>query len=84
MPQPEPDSSLDLLELRAQIARLAPRQRAVIVLRFYEDLTEAETALILNWSVGTVKSQAHDALVRLRHVMPVAANDITKAVPDGA
>jgi RNA polymerase sigma-70 factor (sigma-E family) len=59
-------SSDDRLALREALARLAPRQRAVIVLRYYEDLTEAETARMLGISVGTVKSQARDALARLR------------------
>jgi RNA polymerase sigma-70 factor (sigma-E family) len=53
-------------ELWAALAALPPRQRAVIVLRFYEDLTEADTAAALGCSVGTVKSQAHKALTRLR------------------
>lgn len=52
--------------LMAALADLAPRQRAVIVLRFYEDLTEAQTADILRCSVGTVKSQTAKALSRLR------------------
>lgn len=56
----------DRLELREALAGLAPRQRAVIVLRYYEDLTEVETARVLGISVGTVKSQARDALARLR------------------
>lgn len=56
----------DRVELQRALARLAPRQRAVIVLRYYEDLTEKQTADALGISVGTVKSQARDALARLR------------------
>ncbi|HVQ91090.1 MAG TPA: SigE family RNA polymerase sigma factor [Mycobacteriales bacterium] len=52
--------------LWAHLQALPQRQRAVVVLRYYEDLTEAETARILDCSVGTVKSQAHRALATLR------------------
>lgn len=45
---------------------LPPRMRAVIVLRFYEDLSEADTAAALCCSVGSVKSQASRGLARLR------------------
>jgi RNA polymerase sigma-70 factor (sigma-E family) len=48
------------------VCALPERQRAVVVLRYYEDLTAAETADVLGCSVGTVKSQAHDALRALR------------------
>jgi RNA polymerase sigma-70 factor (ECF subfamily) len=45
---------------------LPARQRAVIVLRYYEDLPEAEIARLLGCTPGTVKSQAHRALATLR------------------
>ena len=57
-------------ELREALLGLAPRQRAVIVLRYYEDLTERQTAETLGISVGTVKSQARDGLARLRMLLP--------------
>jgi RNA polymerase sigma-70 factor (sigma-E family) len=49
-----------------QVRSLPPKQRAALVLRFYEDLTEAATAEILGCSVGTVKSQVSAALDKLR------------------
>lgn len=58
------------LVLADALTQLAPRQRAVIVLRYYEDLTEVETARILGVAVGTVKSQHRDALARLRVLLP--------------
>jgi RNA polymerase sigma-70 factor (sigma-E family) len=54
------------LALRQALMSLPPRQRAVIVLRYYEDLTEMQTARQLGIAVGTVKSQARDGLARLR------------------
>lgn len=48
------------------VATLPPKQRAVIVLRYYEQLSEAETAEVLGVSVGTVKSQANRAITALR------------------
>lgn len=55
------------------LARLTSRQRAVLVLRFYEDLGAQETAELLGCSVGTVKSQTHHALKRLRELAPELA-----------
>ena len=54
------------LALLPALRRLPPRQRAVIVLRYFADLTEADTAMALGCSIGTVKTQAHRALHRLR------------------
>jgi RNA polymerase sigma-70 factor (sigma-E family) len=65
----EPDVA-GRVALRAALGALPPRQRAVIVLRYYEDLTEKDTASVLGIAVGTVKSQARDALARLRELLP--------------
>ncbi len=59
-------------ELVRAISSLPSRQRAVVVLRFLQDLPEAETAAVLGCSVGTVKSQTSRALTRLRELLAEA------------
>jgi RNA polymerase sigma-70 factor (sigma-E family) len=60
------DGPSDRQDLWDAIGRLPRRQRAVVVLRYLEDRTEAETAHLLGCSVGTVKSQCSRALAKLR------------------
>ena len=61
------------LSLDQALARLTPKQRTVLVLRFYEDLTEVETARALELSTSTVKSTTRQALARLRVLAPELA-----------
>jgi RNA polymerase sigma-70 factor (sigma-E family) len=52
--------------VRAALAALSPRERTVVVLRYYADLSEADTAAALGIAVGSVKRYAADALAKLR------------------
>jgi RNA polymerase sigma-70 factor (sigma-E family) len=70
------------LLLRA-LAQLPPRQRAVLVLRYWEGLSEAEAADVLGCSLGTVKSSASRGLERLRE-LTVASSTPTNPVQRGA
>ena len=58
------------LALRDALLALPPGKRAVLVLRYLEDLPEAQVADILGCSVGTVRSQTHKAIAQLRSVPP--------------
>jgi RNA polymerase sigma-70 factor (sigma-E family) len=69
-PGPPQDQVASRLVLREALLRLTPRQRAVLVLRYYEDLTERQSAALLGCSVNTVKSQTRHALQRLRVLAP--------------
>jgi RNA polymerase sigma-70 factor (sigma-E family) len=70
-PRPAPEAAAEhRLDVQAALARLAPGQRAVLVLRFWEGLDVAETARALGCSTGTVKSQTSHALAALRRLMP--------------
>lgn len=73
----QPDAvgaSLDRVVISRALNRLTPRQRAVIVLRFHEDMSVEQTAAVLQCSTGAVKSQTHAALSRLRRMAPELAD----------
>lgn len=62
------------LSLEQALRRLTPRQRTVLVLRYFEDLTEVQTAATLGISAGAVKSMTRQALRRLRTLAPELAD----------
>lgn len=75
-----PDSSDTVVaqdELLTALQRLPARMRAVLVLRYWEDLSEADVATMLGCSIGTVKSQAARGLTRLRDVLQPSAQAST-------
>jgi RNA polymerase sigma-70 factor (sigma-E family) len=68
-PPPDVTAQVDLRDaLVRMLVQLPPRQRAVLVLRYWEQLSEAETAAVLGWPEGTVKSAASRGLRRLREL----------------
>ncbi|WP_219636864.1 SigE family RNA polymerase sigma factor [Streptomyces sp. AJS327] len=73
LPEPGPVTAADPAEQQAvrdamwrAVLKLPARQRAMVVLRYYEDLSEVQTAEVLGVSVGTVKSAVSRALAKLR------------------
>ncbi len=73
-----PDTDLRVT-LRTALSRLTAKQRTMLVLRFYEDLTESQTAAMLGVSLSTVKSQTRLALMRIRELSP----DLAELVATG-
>jgi RNA polymerase sigma-70 factor (sigma-E family) len=70
------------ITLEQALARLTDRQRTVLVLRYFDDLTEVETARVLGISPGTVKSTNRQALSKLRALAPELA-ELVGALPGG-
>ncbi|MZE53568.1 sigma-70 family RNA polymerase sigma factor, partial [Streptomyces sp. SID5770] len=69
LPEPEPEQlKIDdhRTALLQALSALSPRQRTVVILRYWEDMSENEVAEILNCSLGTVKTHAHRGLTALR------------------
>lgn len=75
------------LVMREALSRLTARQRTVLVLRFFEDLPEADVARLLGCSVGTVRSTTHRSLARLRAHAPeltaLGRSDAEEPLPRG-
>jgi len=69
-------------DLESALSRLPVRQRAVIVLRYYEDLSESQIAEMLEWPVGTVKSTSSRALDELRKTFSDSVNSPSAASPE--
>ena len=69
--------------LLTALAELPPRQRAVVVLRYVEDMTDAQVGALLGCSAGTVRSQATRALAKLRASERLAEQDSRSTAPPG-
>ncbi|GAA3659422.1 SigE family RNA polymerase sigma factor [Nonomuraea antimicrobica] len=66
----EQDDRAVAIALRAALRRLPARQRLALVLRYFEDLPEAQVAELMGCSVGSVKTHAHRGIRRLRELLP--------------
>jgi RNA polymerase sigma-70 factor (sigma-E family) len=75
LPERAVEDATEPTDLWTAMERLPRRMRAVVVLRYFEDLTEAQTADALGCSVGTVKSQTSKALANLRIDPALAEGD---------
>lgn len=75
------EQAADHDEVWRALATLPARQRQAIVLRYFEDLSEADTAALLGVSVGTVKSQVSRGLDRLQTELRPAATEVAGAPP---
>ena len=79
VPVPAVDGPEDALDRRdpllRALAELSPGQRATVVLRYFDDQSEVETAAALGCRVGTVKSQTSRALTRLRELLADGAGE---------
>ena len=67
--------------LMTALAGLPPRQRAVVVLRYWEDMTDAQVGALLGCSAGTVRSQAARGLAKLRASERLAEQDPSGTAP---
>jgi RNA polymerase sigma factor (sigma-70 family) len=74
LPDQTGDGHADVVDLRmvmrAALSRLTPRQRTMLVLRYFEDLSETEIARLLGVRVGSVRSQIYRSLERLKKTAP--------------
>lgn len=82
-PVSDPYAPVDLRQqVLVALRRLPPRMRAVLVLRYFADLSEADTAEALGCSVGSVKSQASRGLARLREQLDQPSSALTSILQE--
>jgi RNA polymerase sigma-70 factor (sigma-E family) len=75
VPAEDEDAARDHVLLWPLVCALPERQRAALVLRYYEDLSESGAADVLGWSVRTVRSEAHDAMRALRRGLAATSTE---------